>query len=82
MDRGAFGHQVGKTIELFSGKPAGTAWSAPFPQRLDPAPFERPLPSGSRSAANPEFTGNLGLSDSVLQVLSSFQTPAFHFVAI
>ena len=32
--------------------------------------------------ADPKFAGHLGLSNAVQPVLGSFQTPAFHFVAI
>ena len=60
-----FGHG----FELIGGEAAGTARRAALAERFDAFPAQRVVPSGRRSAANPEFAGNLGLREPRLQVL-------------
>src|SRR5450432_2123226 len=55
--------------KLICRQTAGTPGSTTFAQRLYAPPTQRTVPPGGGGPAYPEFSGNLGLRESPLQVL-------------
>ena len=59
----------GNRPELFRAEAAGTARRAPFAERLDASSIQGAMPPGCGGAAHPEFSGDVRLFQSSLQVL-------------